>query len=205
MAKKKNKGGFDFTEQMEADAQAPEIGDSGLAEVASLAKQQLELEAVLEALEEGVKVAKDNLKAIQEDLLPQTMMGLGLSDFTMDTGEKVTVKGDIHISIAAANAAKAMAWLKKNKAGDLIKQEVVVSFGRGESKEATALKKQLKKDGSMYKDSIGVHSQTLKAFARENEAKAEDDKTKLLFPEEIFSIWASTKSQIKRVKAKAKK
>ena len=163
MAKKKKGEEFDFAEQMEADAKAPEIGDEGLAAVASLAKQQLELEAELEALEEGVKEAKENLRQVQEDLLPQTMMGLGLSDFTMESGEKVTIKADMHVSISAANSAKALEWLRKNKAGDLIKQDTVVSFGRGESKDATALRKHLKALGATFKESVGVHSQTLKA------------------------------------------
>lgn len=201
MAKKKIKE-FDFTEQMEQDATAPEISDDALGQVAALAKQQLGLADEVVEAEEALKDVRTRLASVQEDLLPQTMLGLGISEFKLDTGEKVTIKSDIHISFSAENTSKALAWFRKNKAGDLIKTEVVAKYGKGEDKDAKELVKQLKREGVDFKSAQGIHAQTLKAFARENEAKAIDDKTRLTFPESIFSIWPSNKAQIKQTKSK---
>ena len=72
------------------------------------------------------------LTAIQEIELPESMLHLGLRSFTLSDGSKLDVKTFYRGNISEKNKKQAHDWLRDRGHGDLIKNLVVCSFGKGE-------------------------------------------------------------------------
>ena len=141
-----------------------------LDEMAVLARQLIEADANVKAMEEELKEAKEAARKLREEDIPCAMQEIGLSSFTMDTGEKVRIAQEVYASIPADRKPEAFKWLLDNNFGDLIKTEVAVAFGRGEVDDAHNLVRALKDEGLDASCSESVHPQTLKAFLKEQVA-----------------------------------
>ena len=60
------------------------------------------------------------------------MAEMGLSHLKLMDGSSVDVKPNYSATITVANREKAFNWLRQNGLGDIIKNEISVSFGRNE-------------------------------------------------------------------------
>jgi hypothetical protein len=165
--------------------------DSELAAISTLASKQLELELEVENLEKKLDIAKEELKRVQEFLLPEAMASVGMSEFRLTNGNKITIRDDIYASIRADHVDQAMMWLTDKGLGGIIKDEVKVNFGRGESEKAAKLLELCKAHGFQASEKLAVHPQTLKATVKEQMARG------IAFPEEFFSIAPIRKAVIK--------
>ena len=177
----------------EAEEKAP-LNDEQLRNVASLCQRQMEQEDQVKQLDDDLKSAKKKLKHTSEELLPLAMEEIGLASFELDSGEKVTTKPEVTASITAKNKDSAFAWLRDNDHDSLIKNNVVVSFGKGEDDMATSFLARCEEDGHVVTHKETVHSQTLKAFVKEQLADGEP------IPAELFGIYEYNKTKIKRKK-----
>ena len=169
--------------------------DAQLKRLATLAKDLLTQEEAVQELTEKLELRQLKLNELRRQLLPDLMQDIGVSEFKLTSGAKVTVKELIEASIKAENRPKAFAWLRANKFDSLIKNEVVSRFGMKEDKKALALLKKLKSQGydSTHKESI--HGGTLKAFVRE---RIEAGKTLPAF----FEIFEYREAKVERPKEK---
>jgi hypothetical protein len=140
---------------------------TNLDEMAAMARQLIAAQLKVEVIEEQLKEAKEASRKLREEDIPCAMQEIGLTSFTMDTGEKVRIAQEVYASIPADNKAEAFRWLVAHQFGDLIKTEVSVSFGRGEAEEAGVLARDLKDKGLDASCTESVHPQTLKAFLKE--------------------------------------
>ena len=84
-----------------------------------------------------------------------------------------------------------MNWLRDNGHEDLIKNTISVNFGRGEDESASKLREALNNEGSSYTDKTGVHSQTLKAFVREQVESGQN------LPLDLLGVFIGQKTTIK--------
>ena len=76
--------------------------------------------------------------------------------------------------------------------GDIIKNDVTVTFGRGEDNKASEYANLAKGQGYEPVQKIGVHAQTLKAVVRERlEAGRE-------MPSDLFKTYAGNSTKITR-------
>ena len=64
------------------------------------------------------------------------MQEMNISTLKLADGSSVEVKPVYGASITAANKEAAYTWLRENGLGDLIKNEITVSFGRNEDNKA---------------------------------------------------------------------
>ena len=64
------------------------------------------------------------------------MSEMGLSHLKLMDGSSVDVKPNYSASISIANREAAFGWLRNNGLGDIIKNEISVSFGRNEDNKA---------------------------------------------------------------------
>ncbi len=138
-----------------------------LAEISALAKQLIAKDRSVEEAELALNTVKEEARFLREETLPMAMAELELKEFKLDTGEKIGVKQEVYASIPAANKPDAFSWLEEHGFGGLIKTEVGVSFGRGELDAALQLESQLLEQGLKPETTRDVHSQTLRAFLRE--------------------------------------
>ena len=90
------------------------------------------------------------------------------------------------------NREAAYKWLRDNGLGDIIKNDVVVSFGRHEDNKAVEYANLAKSSGYQPTQKLKVEPMTLKALVRERIEAGKD------MPTEIFNIFVGNKTTIKR-------
>jgi len=154
---------------LEQDAKEAMVmpNNAQLKQLSVLAKALLTQEKVIQDLTEKLEQKQLKLNELRRRLIPDLMRDIGVSEFKLTSGIKVTIRELIEASIKAENQFKAFAWLRENEFDSLIKNEVVTKFGMKEDKKALKLLKELMAKGydSAHKESI--HGGTLKAFVKE--------------------------------------
>jgi len=170
---------------------APELpGDEEIGRIAELAKRQVALEQEEAQKEEALSKVQEQLREVREKLLPDLLLGHGLTELKLATGEKVTVMQGVAASIPKEKAEEAFAWLEKAGFGAIVKYSLAVEGLKGDLKKFEAGRKALEKLGLITKAGKGVHPQTLKAFASEQLEKAAP------LPADLFSIFPLNKTKI---------
>lgn len=162
-----------------------------LKELNDLCEAQLVLEDQIQQAEDFLKKKKEELTNIRSVAIPNIMDAIGIQDFRMTNGMKITVKQDVYASIRSDKTNEAIEWLDQMGIGDIVKDEVKVNFGRGESKKAAVLLDYCQSHGYKASEKLSVHPQTLKATVKEQLARGVE------FPEELFSIYPDRKTVIK--------
>jgi hypothetical protein len=170
-----------------------DVDTSSLKGISELANRQLGLELDIAKLEEQLKAKKEEHRQVSQIDIPEAMAEIGLSEFKLDTGHKITVNPFYNCSIPKDRVDEAMDWLRDNNHGDLIKNTISVDFGRGEDNEAANLKQVINDKGHSYTDKTGVHPQTLRAFVRE---QVESGQT---LPLDLLGVFIGQKTTIKEV------
>ena len=135
---------------------------------------------------------KQEHKQVSQTDIPEAMAEVGMSEFKLQDGDKVTVQPYYSASIPKDRINEALDWLRDNNHGDLIKNTVSVDFGRGEDDRADTLRESLQNTGLSYTDKTGVHSSTLRAFVRE---QVEAGKS---LPLDLLGVFIGQKTTIKK-------
>ena len=107
--------------------------------IQSLADQVERLEKMnrsIEKTEESLKEQKKQKDHVSMEVIPTLMSEMGLAELKLVDGSVVTVKPNYSASITVANREAAFNWLRNNGLGDIIKNEISVSFGRNEDNKA---------------------------------------------------------------------
>ena len=169
-----------------------EVSDGELSTVSNLASNQLKLTAELAALEAEFKAKKEELRLTSEQELPDAMQAAGLTQIILSTGEKISIKEFYSAHISKANQEKAYQWLLSNGHEGLIKNEVLLKFGRDESETVRETVSALQSRGLAPEIRQSIHPSTLKAFVKEQLTTGND------IPTEPFGIYIGTKATIKK-------
>jgi hypothetical protein len=148
----------------------------------------------IELLEERVKDKKKDLEHISGEVIPTMMSEMGLSQLKLMDGSMIDVKPFYNATITQANKEAAFNWLRTNGLADIIKNEVVVSFGRGEDNKAAEYADLAKSQGLQPAQKLKVEPMTLKALVRERIEAGKE------MPTDIFSIYVGNKTTVKRKK-----
>ena len=162
--------------------------------VSELARAIAAKEAQVADLDRQLKDAKKELLKLTDEDLPASMAEMGLASFTLDDGSQIDVKPTYGASILVDNRPKAYEWLRDHGYDDIIKNNVSVSFGRGEDDLANAFKAVAEKEGYVPQQDTSIHAGTLKAFVRER-IEAGDE-----FPMELFGAYVGQRAFIKKGK-----
>ena len=119
-----------------------------------------------------------------------------MSSTTMVDGSKVDVVENIYVAIPKDpdKSAACYKWLEDNGLGDIIKNNVGMSFGKGEGQEAKLLENTIKDLGFIPEVKVSVHPSTLKATVRQ---LVKDGKS---VPDNIFSLFIGQKTKITKKK-----
>lgn len=161
-----------------------------LSNIEELAKRQKDLEDSINSVEgelDELKKQHDNITGV---LLPEALGGI--TGFTLSDGTKLKVQKIYRGHISKENQSKAFAWLRDNGFEDLIKNQVIMRFGKGEDERADALMNKLEKDGEVFENKKEVHSQTLKAFIREQLEAGID------LPHDLFGVYEGKRTKIEK-------
>jgi len=163
--------------------------------IRSLADQVERLESLqsrLELQEENMKSTKKELEHLSGEVIPTMMAEMGLSHLKLMDGSSVDVKPHYSANITVANKEAAFNWLRNNGLGDIIKNEISVSFGRNEDTRAADYADLAKSHGFQPTQKLKVEPMTLKALVRERIEAGKE------MPTEIFNVFIGNKTTIKR-------
>ena len=150
------------------------------------------LENEIDALEDRIKNTKRDLEILSGDVIPTMMAEMGLTQLKLMDGSSVDVKPHYSANITIANREAAFNWLRNNGLGDIIKNEILVSFGRNEDNKAADYAALAQERGFQPTQKLKVEPMTLKALVRERIEAGKD------MPTELFNIFVGNKTTIKR-------
>ena len=163
--------------------------------IQSLADQVERLEKMnrgIEKTEESLKEQKKQKDHVSMEVIPTLMSEMGLAELKLVDGSVVTVKPNYSASITVANREAAFNWLRNNGLGDIIKNEISVSFGRNEDNKAADYATLAQERGFQPTQKLKVEPMTLKALVRERIEAGKE------MPTELFNIFVGNKTTIKR-------
>ena len=166
-------------------------------EVTTVADQCVKLkqkEDEIAAIEEQLKNKKAEADDISSRVIPELLAEQGLSEIKLADGSKVSVKKEFRCTLPKDEAKREQAyeWLRNEKLGDIIKNNVFVTFGKGEDDKAEQLLNLAAENGFQPQQKSDVAWMTLTALFRERIESGLD------MPSDVFSTWIKDKTKITR-------
>ena len=146
----------------------------------------------LQQQEDAIKQKKKDIDYLSGEVIPTMLSEMGLSFLKLQDGSSVEVKTNYSATITQAKKEEAFKWLRENGLGDIIKNEISVSFGRNEDNKAADYAELAKGQGLEPMQKLKVEPMTLKALVRERIEAGKE------MPTELFNIFVGNKTTIKR-------
>ena len=186
-------GSFDIRDEMINDSK--DFLDT--VEVTTIAQECVNLkqkEDEIAELEDKLKKKKEEADHISSKVIPELLAEQGLSEIKLADGSKVSVKQEFRATLPKDEVRRdaAYQWLRDQGLGDIIKNNVTVSFGRGEDNKANQLMDLAVANGFTPQQKSDVAWNTLTALYEERV------KAGLDMPSDVFSLWIKDKTKISR-------
>jgi hypothetical protein len=182
----------------------PAASDADLATCTKLANDMVTLEGEADALEELAKEKRKEALHIAQVKLPDVMAQIGLTFFGF--GEDKKIELNTFHSVSITDESKAMAWLRDNGHGGLIKTTVTLEFPRNTDNLRGVVVSQLQEmpewlasEGSL-EEKTGVHASTLKSWAKEVLPTGT-----VTLPEDAFKVYTGTVAKVATVRKSNRK
>ncbi len=183
-------GSINFEEDQREDLNSVNDAKSLSDQVVKL--KQLEDELVDK--EKELKELKRKVELVSGEVIPTMMQEMNISTLKLADGSSVEVKPVYGASITVANKEAAYTWLRENGLGDLIKNEITVSFGRNEDNKASKYADLAKGHGYEPVQKLKVEPMTLKALVRERLESGQE------MPSDLFNVFAGNRTKVTRSK-----
>jgi len=166
-------------------------------EITTIAAECVKLKAKedeIALLEEQLKTKKAEADDIGSRVIPELLAEQGLSEIKLADGSKVSVRKEFRATVPKDDIRRqgCLQWLRDNNLGDIIKNNVSVSFGSGEDDKAERLLNLAAENGFQPQQTSDVHWATLSALYEERVRSGLD------MPSENFSLWIKAKTKITR-------
>ena len=189
----------DLLSEMAADSAAPpdkldKLRSDDLDGVSRLAQEAAELEQEIASVEQKLKDKKKALYKITDEQLPEALEEMNLQKFTLTDGSEISVKPIYAASIPKDRRDEAFQWLRDHEFGDLVKNNVTVTFGRGEDDTAKDFIGLCGEQGFVPSQIEKIEPMTLKAWLRERVEEGDP------IPLDLFGAFISQRATIKRRK-----
>lgn len=171
-----------------------EKSDFEVSEVDPISKacqEYLQEEKEIDDLEILIKTKKESLRQKNEHIV-QLMEERGVTSIKMKNGQAVEIKPFYTGSISKDKQEEAFQWLRDKGYDDLIKNQVVIKFGRAEDEKANKLFTDLVNQGLDTDRSVKVEPMTLKGFIREMIESGKE------LPMDTFGVFVGHKINIKK-------
>ena len=186
-------GSFDIRDEMINDSK--DFLDN--VEVTTIAQECVNLKKIeddIAAIEDQLKKKKDEHDHISSKVIPELLAEQGLSEIKLADGSKVSVKKEFRCTLPKDEVKRQAAynWLRDQGLGDIIKNNVFVTFGKGEDDKAKSLIDLAVANGYEPSQKSDVAWNTLTALYEERV------KAGLDMPSDVFSLWIKDKTKISR-------
>ena len=187
--------GIDELQQMFVEDAPQQVNELNNAETLSshvLELQKLEDEIKMD--EERLSQKKAQADKLSQQVIPEIMDSMKLKTMKLKDGSAIEIKEIYSATIPLDKREGAFNWLRNNDLGDLIKNEITVSFGRNEDNKASEYANLAESNGYQPVQKLKVEPMTLKALYRERVEKELD------LPSEHFNLFKGNKTKITRNK-----
>ena len=165
---------------------------TNLKSLADQVKNLRNLEDQLKVDEELLKDKKRDIEKISGEIIPTLLSEMGLSSLKLADGSAVEVKPYYGASISEKNREAAYNWLRSNNLGDIIKNNITVSFGMNEDNKAAEYANLAQSQGYQPTQKLKVEPMTLKALVRERIEKGVE------MPMDIFNVFVGNRTKLTR-------
>jgi hypothetical protein len=167
------------------------VSTEGGSRLSTLIRESMDLDGKIADAEQYLKDLKYKKRKVNEEDIPALMQEMGVDSVSVD-GNKVTLRQFVHARIAEDKRDEAFTWLRSIGEGDLIKNDVTVSFNTGQDNLAGAVIDDLRNQGLEPAQKTHVHPQTLKAWVK---GRIESGKE---IDFDTFGVFVGTEAKIKR-------
>ena len=186
-------GSFNIQDEMLKDSK--DLLDN--VEVTTIAQECVRLkkkEDELVSLEEQVKNKKEEIDEISSRIIPELLAEQGLSAIKLADGSNVSVKKEFRCTLPKDEVKREAAykWLRDQGLGDIIKNNIFVTFGKGEDDKAKQLLNLAAENGFDPQQKSDAAWNTLTALFQERVESGLD------MPSDIFNTWIKDKTKITR-------
>jgi hypothetical protein len=151
-----------------------------------------DLEDEITNAEESINKLKEQARILSQIEIPIMMQEMHITKLKLKDGESVEIKPFYSAAIIPEVQEQAFTWLRNNGLGDIIKNDITVTFGRGEDNKAAQYAVLARGQGFEPVQKVGVHAQTLKAVVRERIESGQD------MPSDLFKTFAGNQTKITR-------
>jgi len=186
-------GSFNIQDEMLKDS--TDLLDN--VEITTIAAECIKLkqkEDEIAALEDQLKSKKAEADDIGSRVIPELLAEQGLTELKLQDGSKVSVKKEFRATLPKDDIRREAAykWLRDQGLGDIIKNNVFVTFGKGEDDKAKQLLDLAAENGFEPQQKSDVAWNTLTALYQERIQAGLD------MPSDCFSLWIKDKTKINR-------
>ena len=176
---------------MDLEAESAITVDTAVSsDIAKSCNKLLETQKEIDKLEDKLKTFKTTETTLSEQTIPNLMQQAGVSLIKLKDGSSVEIKPFYAARIPSSKVEEAFEWLRVNGHGDLIKNNVMLTFGRKQDNEAKSLVAELREKGHNVKQAEKVEPMTLKAFVKEQIQGGKN------VPADLFGVYVPSKTKI---------
>ena len=160
-------------------------------QLSGLVRRLNEKQEQIDETEKYLKELKAEKQRIAFEHIPMLMDEMAIERIDVD-GLTVKLKPFVSASIPADRKQDAFTWLRAHVLDDIIKNDIIVSFGRGQDNKAGDMMYALEQKGFHPEQKTHIHSMTLKAFVRERVEKG------LPIDLDMFGAFVARTAEVKR-------
>ena len=151
----------------------------------------------LKSLQSQIKNLEDKMKDLKEDekhfscvIIPKLMEDMNLKSLKLQDGSELTIKKIYSASMRADKKAEAIQWLRDNGLGDIVKNNITVTFGQGEDNKAVEYAGLARERGYEPTQQEKVHHARLSAVMREWKEKGNE------VPADLFNTLEGNRTSV---------
>ena len=176
---------------MDLEAESAITVDTAVSsDIATSCNKLLETQKEIDKLEDKLKTFKTTETTLSEQTIPNLMQQAGVSLIKLKDGSSVEIKPFYAARIPSSKVEEAFEWLRTNGHGDLIKNNIMLTFGRKQDNEAKSLVAELRERGHNVIKAENVEPMTLKAFVKEQIQGGKN------VPADLFGVYVASKTKI---------
>ena len=142
------------------------------------------------AAELKLKELKSQHDYISGVTIPKLMDKMNLKTLKLKDGSELSIKNRFFASIKADKKAEAIQWLRDNGLGDIVKNNITVTFGQGEDNKAVEYAGLAREQGFEPTQDEKVHSASLSVVMKEFKDKGQE------VPTDLFSSYEKNSTSV---------
>ena len=143
------------------------------------------------ATEIKLKELKEQEKYIGEHVIPDIMEKQNLKTLKLKDGSELSVGKKFYASFRAEKKEEGIQWLRDNGLGDIVKNNITVTFGQGEDNKAVEYAGLARERGYEPTQDEKVHHASLTVVMKDFKEKGNE------IPADLFSTFDGNRTKLK--------